>query len=344
MDDRYAQTVGFVVAGVGLAATLLDWTPASALVTQLASAWAAIALVAFALGRYGAGPKWLDHVAGVAATALALTAAAAILGLTGTLPYGPPLALLAGLVGAGVATAAAIGLDSESVHRRERRTVVVVVVSAAALLFGGLLAAVAVGFVPDAPVVRVPVTTAVASVGYALAGLAFVRSFDGGLDASWPDRRDIVVAGVGVVAIFALHLLMVGVVEAFSLPQTTHSLVETAEAHPEILPPLIVLSFVAIGPGEELLARNGVQKYLYGAYSRRGAIVVGCLVFTGVHLLAYAGGGATPGAVLVTLARLFVVSLVLGVTYERTDDLFAPVVVHGAYDGVQFALAYLTFA
>jgi len=35
---------------------------------------------------------------------------------------------------------------------------------------------------------------------------------------------------------------------------------------------------------------------------------------------------------------------VLGVAYERTDDLFAPVVVHGVYDAVQFGLAYLQFS
>ena len=343
MDDRYAQTVGFVVAGVGLAATLLDWTPASALVAQLASGWAALALVTFALRRYGVGPDWLDYAAGVAAAGLALTAAAGILGLRSALPAGPPVALLAGVAGVGVAVAAASGQDSDAVHQRERRTIVAVAASAAALVFGALLATIAVASVPGDPLVRVPVNTAVASVGYALAGLAFVRSFRGGVDVSRPGRRDIVVAVVGVVAIFVLHLAMVGVVEAFALPQTTHGIVETAEAHPEILPPLVVLSFVAIAPAEELLARNGVQKYLYGAYSRRGAIVVGCFVFTGAHLLAYAGGGATPGAVLVTLARLFVVSLVLGVAYERTDDLFAPVVVHGAYDAVQFAVAYAVF-
>ena len=343
MNDRYAQTVGFVVAGVGLAATLLEWAPADALVAQLASVAAALALGAFALRRYGAGPDWLDYVAGTGAAGLALTASAAILGIRGTLPYGPPVALLAGLTGIGVAVAAATGQDGEAVRDRERRTVVVVAVSAAALLFGALLAGVVLGFVPDDPLATVPVQTAVSSVGYAVAGFAFVQSFDGDVDVSAPDQYDAVVAAVGVAAIFALHLLLVGVVEVFSLPQTTHGLVETARANPGILPPLVVLSFVAIAPAEELLARNGVQKYLYGAYSRRGAIVVGCLVFTGVHLLAYAGGGATPGAVLVTLARLFVVSLVLGVAYERTDDLFAPVVVHGAYDAVQFALAYVAF-
>ncbi|WP_232686451.1 CPBP family intramembrane glutamic endopeptidase [Halobacterium zhouii] len=341
--DRYPQTVGFVVAGVGLAATLLEWTPVSAPVTWLTSGWAALALVAFALGRYGVGPAWLDYVAGVGAAGLALTASAAIVGLRGALPYGPPVALLAGIVGIGVAVAAANGQGREALLGREQRSVTAVAVSAVALVFGSLLASVVLGVVPDDPVVAIPVQTAVSSVGYALAGFAFVRSFDGGVDASVPDRRDVVVAAVGVVAIFALHVAMVGVVQAFSLPKTTHGLVETARTHPGILPPLVVLSFLAIAPAEELLARNGVQKYLYGAFSRYGAVVVGCLVFTGVHLLAYAGG-ATPGAVLVTLARLFVVSLVLGVVYERTDDLFAPVVVHGAYDGVQFALAYLAFS
>jgi membrane protease YdiL (CAAX protease family) len=35
---------------------------------------------------------------------------------------------------------------------------------------------------------------------------------------------------------------------------------------------------------------------------------------------------------------------VLGVVYERTDDLFAPAAVHGTYDAVQFAMAYVAFA
>ncbi|MXR21382.1 CPBP family intramembrane glutamic endopeptidase, partial [Halobacterium bonnevillei] len=243
----------------------------------------------------------------------------------------------------GVAVAGIAGLDADAVHGRERSLAVAVAVSVGALLFGSLLSGVALGFLPSDPLLTVPTNTAVASVGYAIAGVAFVRWYDGGIDVSRPSKRDAVVAGVGVVAILALHYAMVGVVVFFDLPQTSHGLVETAREHPGILPPLVLLSFLAIGPGEELLARNGVQKYLYGAYSRRGAVVAGCLVFTGAHLLAYAGSGATPGAVLVTLARLFVVSLVLGVTYERTDDLFAPVFVHGAYDAIQFALAYVAF-
>ncbi|WP_232702930.1 CPBP family intramembrane glutamic endopeptidase [Halobacterium wangiae] len=343
MNDRYAQTVGFVVAGVGLAATFLDWAPVTDVLTTTAAGFAGAAALAFALRRHGSGPDWLDAVAAVAATGLLLASAYAILGITGTLPRGPLLALLAGVAAVAAGAAAVAGLEKAAVRERERRTFVAVVVSIAALVFGSLVAAVVVSFLPEGPLVQVPANTAFASVGYGIAGLVFVRSFGGSLDVSRPGRRDLLIAGGGVVAIFAVHLLLNVVVAAFSLPQSTHSLVETAKAHPEILPPLVVVSLVFIGPGEELLARNGVQQFLGGAYSKHAAIVAASLVFTGSHLLAYAGAGAPPGAVLVTLSRLFLVSLVLGVAYARTDDLFAPIVVHGVYDAVQFALAYALF-
>ncbi len=342
VNDRYAQTVGFVVAGVGLAATFLEWPADATLAARAATGFALLAAAAFGARRHGVDVPRLDLVAGLAGGGLVVAAAGGVNAATTGLPRGPPLALLAGLGTLGTAVAANAGLDADAVRARETHLVVGAVVSLAALVFGSLLATVAVGVVPDDPLATVPVNTAVASLGYGLAGIAFVKWYDGGVDVSRPSRDDWKVAVVGVVAIFAVHFALVGLVVFFDLPQTSHTLVETARDYPGILPPLVVLSYLAVGPGEELLARNGVQQYLYGAYSRRGAVVVGCLVFTGAHILAYAGMGATPGAVLVTLGRLFVVSLVLGVTYERTDDLFAPVVIHGTYDAVQFAAIYFT--
>jgi len=220
VNDRYAQTVGFVVAGVGLAATFLDWAPVAELVTLTAGGFAGLAALAFALRRHGSGPDWLDAVAAVAGGGgLVLASAYAILGITGTLPRGPLLALLAGLAAVSAGAAAVAGLEKAGVHERERRTFVAVVVSIAALLFGGLLAAVVVAFLPANPLVQVPVNTTIASVGYGIAGIVFVRSFDGGIDVSRPDRRDLLVAGVGVVAIFAVHVLLNVVVSTFSLPR-----------------------------------------------------------------------------------------------------------------------------
>jgi len=344
VTDRYAQTVAFVVAGVGLASAFLDWAPAPALAAQVAGGVAAVAALAFAVRRHGSGPRWLDWVGTAAGGALALAAAAAVLELSGPLAPGPVVALFAGIGVLAAGVAAIRGVETDGVHARERATFGATVASVAALVFGSLLAAAVVPLAPDAPIVRWPLNTAIGSVGFGLAGLAVVRAFDGHLDVRVPERRDVVVAVVGVVAIFALHLLLNAVVAVFSLPQSTHGLVETARDNPEILPPLVVVSLLFIGPGEELLARNGVQQFLYGAYSRAGAVVVASFVFGAAHLLSYAGAGVPPGAVLVALTRVFLVSLVLGIAYERTDNLFAPVVVHGVYDAVQFGLAYLQFS
>lgn len=344
MNDRYAQTVGFVVAGVGLAAAFLEWGSVDPLFARISGGFAAVALLGFGARRHGAEHDAFDYAAVLGGAGATVAAAVGIVSLEGALPAGPLVALLAGLATVGTATASVAGVEREGVRSREARLLGAIVASATALLFGGLLAAVAVSFAPDAPAWRIAVNTTVSSLGLAVAGLTIVRADDGSIDVSMPRNVDLLAAVVGVVAIFALHFGMNVVTEAFSLPQTSHGLVRTARDHPEILPPLVVLSYLAIAPAEELLARNGIQKYLYGAFSRRGAVVVGSLVFAGSHLLSYAGTGAPPGAVLVTLTRVFVVSLVLGVTYERTDDLFAPIVVHGTYNAVQFLVAYLTFA
>jgi membrane protease YdiL (CAAX protease family) len=343
VTDRYAQTVGFVVAGVGLAAALLNWGPAPALARQAAGGFAGASLLAFAARRHERGPRWLDAAGTAAGIGVALAAAGGVLALGGPLARGPVVALFAGLAAVGAGAAALRGVEKDGVRAREQATLGALVASVAGLVFGGLLAASVVAFLPENPVVQTPANVAVASVGYGLAGYAFVRSFDGGVEVRVPGRRDLLVAAAGVVGIFALHAVLNVVTVAFTLPQSEHGLVETARQHPGILPPLAVVSLLFIGPGEELLARNGVQKFLYGAYSRPAAVVVASFAFASVHLVAYAGG-APPGAVLVTLTRVFLVSLVLGVAYERTDDLFAPVVIHGLYDAVQFGLAYLQFA
>jgi hypothetical protein len=40
------------------------------------------------------------------------------------------------------------------------------------------------------------------------------------------------------------------------------------------------------------------------------------------------------------LSALFALSLVLGATYEYTDNLVVPSLVHGAYDAIIFTLIY----
>jgi len=343
VKQNYAHSIGVVLAGVGLAGTFLSWPATADLTLQATRVFGAIAVLAFTVRRHGHAPSWIDTVATVATALLTLGAAATVIKLQTAGSLGPIISLLAGFGALGAGGAAITGLNQAAVKIRERRTLLALAVSAFALVVGSLLTSVAVSLVPSTPVVRVSVSTAVASVVYAVVGVVFIRSINSSIDVSTLTQHDLVVTVAGILTIFTLHAVMAVTVSVFSLPQTPHSLIEAAKTTPEILLPLIVLSFVVVAPGEELLARNALQKYLYGAYSRRSAVITASFVFAASHILAYGGTGTTPGAILVTLARVFGVAVVLGATYEQTDDLFAPVVVHGTYNAVQFAIAYLTF-
>ncbi|WP_020220892.1 CPBP family intramembrane glutamic endopeptidase [Halarchaeum acidiphilum] len=154
------------------------------------------------------------------------------------------------------------------------------------------------------------------------------------------DRRDALWAAGGLLATFVVLAVTGALASALGVGGAMHSSVAEIRATPWLGLWLVPVSLLLVGPGEELLMRNVVQKRLYRAFSRRGAVVVGGLVFALVHLPAYATGGADAAALAVTLARLCCVSLVLGVVYERTDSVVASALAHGAYDAIQFGALF----
>ncbi|MBP2251227.1 membrane protease YdiL (CAAX protease family) [Halarchaeum solikamskense] len=156
------------------------------------------------------------------------------------------------------------------------------------------------------------------------------------------DRRDALWAGGGLLAMFAV-LAATGVLAgALGIENATHGTVTAIRETPWLGLLLVPVSLLFVGPGEELLMRNVVQKRLYGAFSRRDAIVLASVVFTLVHLPAYATPGASALALCVTLARLCCVALVLGVVYERTDSVVAAALAHSGYDAIQFGALFVT--
>ncbi|MDX1746625.1 MAG: CPBP family intramembrane glutamic endopeptidase, partial [Halobacteriales archaeon] len=143
------------------------------------------------------------------------------------------------------------------------------------------------------------------------------------------------------VAIVALNLGLSLAIQQFGLESASHSIVQSAQSSPEVLLVLVPLSYLVIGPGEELLYRNVVQKSLYGAFSRPGAVIVGSVVFAAVHVFAFSGPGQSALATLNTLAVVFVLSLVLGAVYEQTENVVASALVHGTFDAIAFAATYV---
>jgi len=160
------------------------------------------------------------------------------------------------------------------------------------------------------------------------------------LDVSTPSPRDLAVAVGGLVGLFGALYAISTAFRALGVPTSQHSLAEAGAANPELYLALVPLSILVVGPGEELLYRNVVQKALYDVAPRSVAVVTASVIFATVHVPAYSTGGG-PTALLATLLIVFVLSLGLGAIYAHTETVVVPALVHGSYNAVTFALAYL---
>lgn len=178
------------------------------------------------------------------------------------------------------------------------------------------------------------------ALGFGTGALAyFANSSDdvSSLDVSLPRPRSAlyVVGGVGL--LLGLNYLAEYLYHVFAIPQPQHGTVETiSAAGPEVALYFVVASLLFIGPAEELLFRNVVQKRLTASYGWVGAVLVSSAVFAVAHSSAY--WNADPLQLAGSLATVFVLSLVLGVIYERTRNLPVVALIHGGYDAVLFAI------
>lgn len=181
-------------------------------------------------------------------------------------------------------------------------------------------------------------------LGTGTVALAYLGLTDTGLeylDFRVPTLADLgyVLAGVGAL----LGVMLVGsvVLSGIGVSTADHSAERAARAGDATLLLLLVpASWLLIGPGEELLYRNIVQKSLSDTFGDRGAVVVASVAFALAHVLAYAAG-ATLASLAATLAIIFLLSLVLGAVYLRTDNTTVPALVHGTFDAVVFASMYV---
>lgn len=151
-----------------------------------------------------------------------------------------------------------------------------------------------------------------------------------------PSAREL---GVGTAGLVGMFLLLVGVgtiVSVFTTP-AQNTATEGLSDNPQIIPAMVVVMLLIVGPFEELLYRGVVQTRLRERFSVRASVLVASLVFAVIH------AGALQGTLLQTVATvviLFTVSLVLGYLYEYTGNLVIPALVHGLYNSVQLVGTY----
>ncbi|MFC7201370.1 CPBP family intramembrane glutamic endopeptidase [Halospeciosus flavus] len=351
--DRFAAAAGTLAALGVFGASLLPWTEATrvgAIENPFGVVLGVVLVGVFgarSLGYLNRRAGLCGTVGGAVAVVLALVALVfPVLGpRTGTVTpgLGVSLGAGAGAFALGFGLADWFGLGRRAVVERLGAAASAGFVGAVALFVGALAATVVQSVGRGLPTLLLSglANAAFAVVlGFVGMGVVVLRRDDVRFfDVRVPSRREWGYAVGGLAAMLGLLLLLNEVIGVLGLPSAEHSVITQARENPQLLFVLFVLSWVAIGPGEELLNRNVVQKYLYYDFSRASAIVVGCIVFTAMHGFAYAGSGTVP--LVVSLVNLFCISLVLGVVYERTDNVVVPIFAHAAYDAVQFAAAYV---
>ncbi|MDZ7850042.1 MAG: type II CAAX endopeptidase family protein [Halodesulfurarchaeum sp.] len=348
--ERFAPSLGFVLAGLGVATGFLRWTDPVA-VGPVESVpglvFGLLAFAGFAARRYGATDRRLSVLAGAGSGGLVAAASVAVLhpsAMTGTgVGLGLPIAFVVGLLGVGVAVADYLDQDRRAVLLRGRYAADALFIGLTGLLVGFLFSMASFfAFADSGTIASSGLGTVAFSLGLGVVAVGYLVLTDRGwsfIDIALPTKRGWLYVIGGTITMFVLLGGLGALTEVLGIPSAEHGLVEQAREAPLLLLAFVPLSWFVIGPGEELLSRNIVQKHLYDGFSRPAAVLVGTLVFTAIHLPAYATG--PPPAIFATLIQLFVISLVLGIVYERTENVVVPALVHGTYNAVQFGLAYL---
>jgi membrane protease YdiL (CAAX protease family) len=159
------------------------------------------------------------------------------------------------------------------------------------------------------------------------------------LDIQLPELRDSGVILVGIGVLVGVNMLVSVILSENSLDSAQHDVISSVSTSPELLLVLLPLSILIVGPGEELLYRNIIQKSLYESFSKPAAILVASVIFSGVHYFSYVSGNS-PFEVVVTLLIVFILSLVLGGVYAWTENIVIPAVIHGGFNAVVFFAVY----
>lgn len=184
-------------------------------------------------------------------------------------------------------------------------------------------------------------------LGYVLTGAIYLWWTDRGfawLDLRWPTRREWKYVVAGIVGSIAFLIAVNVVATLLDLSASENNVMTLIGDDPNMVLIMIVIVIAFNAPAEEFLFRNVVQKRLYAAFSRTGAVVVASVIFALLHLPSYAmveGSIAPPGAIATSLAVIFGGALIFGGLYARTDNLLVPIIAHATFNGVQFGVLYL---
>jgi len=166
------------------------------------------------------------------------------------------------------------------------------------------------------------------------------------IDLHFPTKSDISYVLAGLFVLF-LAIFSAAIIFSYIGAETaTHSVESIATSNPKTLLYFIPISLLLIGPSEELLYRNIIQKLLYNSFSPKISIIISSIIFSAVHLFAYSGGNLSQNFIstLNSLLVIFILSLIIGAVYYKTKNLFSAALLHGLYDSIIFLVLFYQYS
>ncbi|MFC7188895.1 CPBP family intramembrane glutamic endopeptidase [Halocatena marina] len=208
----------------------------------------------------------------------------------------------------------------------------------AAIVTGSLLsiAPITLGGTSFAAIVAVFVLS---EAGYALVGWVYLRNwFSETVPIELPTFRQMWWVIVSTLVMLAIAM-GVGVI-------STHTGIQLGRADQELIAGsqtmvlvMAVLSPILIAPAEEYLFRGVIQRRLAQSMHPRAAIFVASLLFVIPHAIGYLGG--VQGILLLSVVP-FLLAVLMGILYEKFDNLTVPILAHGFYNATLFGTTYFT--
>lgn len=175
--------------------------------------------------------------------------------------------------------------------------------------------------------------------GSVAAGYLWIRDLDlGWIGVSVPDLKGALWIGFGWIVAFGSVIVLLITVYLLGLEPGQNQIQGIVADNPDLIPLLIVLTLVLIGPGEELLFRGIIQGSLRERFGPVAAVTLASVIFAAAHVGSLTG---TLGNRVLTIGVLLVPALIFGTAYERTNNLVVPALIHGLYNATLFSIQYV---
>jgi CAAX amino terminal protease family. len=181
-------------------------------------------------------------------------------------------------------------------------------------------------------------------IGFGIVGIGYAYLTDQlhRIGLTRPTSRDLVWIIGGLLALIGLFAGINALFGLLGIESADSAIIDQGQDNPVYFLYLIPVTIFLVGPAEELIFRGLIQTQFRDAYGSTFAVVAASTVFAAVHFSSYSGGDIS--ALLATLMTILVLGATLGVLYERTQTLLVPAVVHGLFNTIQFAMAYISIA